>query len=339
MAKALELQDLSKSYTLRKKQPGLWGAIKGLVAYESKTVEALKSLSLGIEQGEAVGLIGENGAGKSTTMKLCTGILKPTGGELRVLGHQPWRERRRLAIKIGVVFGQRPQLLWDIAVRETFSLNQVMYRVPQATFDATFALCDKMLELKPLLDQPVRQLSLGQRMRCDLACAFLHAPQLVFLDEPTIGLDVLAKEQARGLIKAMRKRFGTTMVLTTHDLKDISDTCRRVVLLDKGRLLFDGSMPEFEAAYASEQRVLVSLDEPLKASARAALKAPLLRAGGRLLKGGALEVNVAFEKKSAARGITQLLMKKLKVADIGFEKTEMEAVVRKIYSKQGSGRG
>lgn len=337
--KALELDNLSKTYQLRVKAPGLWGAVKGLLVYDKKQVTALKSLSLGVAQGEALGLIGENGAGKSTTMKLCTGILKPSGGELKVLGYAPWRERRKLALKIGVVFGQRPQLLWDIAVRETFSLNRVMYRVPDAVFSETLALCDKMLELKPLMDQPVRQLSLGQRMRCDLACAFLHAPQLVFLDEPTIGLDVLAKEQARGLIKAMRRRFGTTMILTTHDLKDISDTCKRVVLLDKGTLLFDGSLPAFESAYAREQRVIVALDTPLSSTSRSAIKAPLARLGGRLIKGSGLELAVAFEKKGAACGITQLLMKKLNVADIAFEKMELEAVVRKIYTRQGAGRG
>ena len=333
---AIETLDLSKTYSQRMTQPGLSGALRGLFSSEKKTVSALRSLSFQVARGEAVGLIGENGAGKSTTMKLLTGILKPTAGTLRVLGHLPSKERKELALKIGVVFGQRPQLLWDIAVRETFDLLRVMYRIPDALYAETLALNVKLLDLEPLLATPVRQLSLGQRMRADLACAFLHAPQLVFLDEPTIGLDVLAKEQARQLIKTMRKHFGVTILLTTHDLKDITDTCERVVLLDKGTLLFDGSLKAFEDKFAREKRIVVQLERPLAASVRTRLGARLKRLGGKLQRAEALKVAVAYEKPQAVRALAKLLVTELEVADMAFEKSDMESIVRKIYSRSGT---
>lgn len=336
---AIETQGLGKTYKQRVTPPGLWGAVKGLFTAETKTLSALQSLDLRIRLGEGVGLIGENGAGKSTTMKLLTGILQPSHGSLSVLGHAPARERKQLALKIGVVFGQRPQLLWDIAVRETFDLLRVMYRIPDPVFKETTALCKKLLDLEPLLATPVRQLSLGQRMRADLACAFLHVPQLVFLDEPTIGLDVLAKEQARQLIKTMRRRYGVTVLLTTHDLKDITDTCERVVLLDKGSLLFDGSLAAFEQRFAREKRIVVQLERPLGLAARQMLGRELKPLGGRLLRAEAGKVAVAYEQSSAVRRLTQRLVQRLDVADMAFEKTDMESIVRKIYGRQGGGRG
>lgn len=332
---ALDVQNLSKTYTRVIKAPGLWGAVKGLIWQKKRSVPAVNDLSFQVELGKAVGLIGENGAGKSTTMKCLCGILKPNGGELSVLGHRPWRERRALARKIGVVFGQRPQLLWDIAVRETFALNRVMYRVPDSIFSETSALCIDMLELKPLLDVPVRQLSLGQRMRCDLACAMLHAPQMAFLDEPTIGLDVLAKEQARRLIKVMRRRFGMSLILTTHDLKDISDICERVVLLDKGSLLFDGSLKKFEARYAREKRMVVELGKLLTPARRKAMTVTLKRLGGKVLPSGENQLIVAFERASAVHKLTQALVRSLDIADMTFEKTDLETVVRRLYARQG----
>jgi ABC-2 type transport system ATP-binding protein len=333
---AIETKGLSKSYIRRVTNPGLMGSVAGLFHAEKKKVAALNGLDLRVLRGEAVGLIGENGAGKSTTMKLLTGILRPSGGELSVLGLQPFKERKALARKIGVVFGQKPQLLWDIAVRETFELLRVMYRIPDPIYAETSALTTKLLGLEPLLGVPVRLLSLGQRMRADLACSFLHAPQLVFLDEPTIGLDVLAKEQARQLIKTMRRRFGMSVILTTHDLKDITDTCERVVLLDKGSLLFDGTLPAFEDKFAREKRIVVQLERPLSLAARKALGARLSRLGGRLLRTSGIEVAVAYERPEAVRGLTQVLVQKLEVADMAFEKSDMESIVRRIYGGKGA---
>jgi ABC-2 type transport system ATP-binding protein len=335
---AIETKGLSKSYMQRITKPGLYGAVRGLFYAEKKQVSALQGLDMRVARGEAVGLIGENGAGKSTTMKLLTGILRPSAGALSVLGRVPHKDRKALALRIGVVFGQRPQLLWDIPVRETFDLLRVMYRIPDPVYAETSALATKLLDLGPLLGVPVRQLSLGQRMRADLACAFLHAPQLVFLDEPTIGLDVLAKEQARLLIKTMRRKFRMTLMLTTHDLKDITDTCERVVLLDKGSLLFDGSLGAFETRFAREKRIVVQVDRPLSAAARRSLKAGIARLGGKLQKAEGLEVSVSYVGASAVRRLTRLLVEDLEVADMAFEKTDMETIVRRIYGRKGAKR-
>src|ERR1041384_353209 len=227
MTSSVVCEGLCKSYVRRVRPPGLLGAFRGLWRSEQKVVPAVSELGFSIQRGERVGLIGENGAGKSTTLKMLTGILVPTGGNLEVLGRVPWKERRQLALNIGVVFGQRPQLLWDIPVRETFRLLKTMYRIPEDIYDFTYNEGIRRLGLEPQMSIPVRQLSLGQRMRCDLAAAMLHAPAVAFLDEPTIGLDLSVKEQVREYIADMQEKFGVTLLITTHDLKDITETCDR----------------------------------------------------------------------------------------------------------------
>ena len=339
MTLAIDAQNLKKTYSRNVKEPGLLGAFKGLFSGKKTYHEAVKGVSFAIGEGEAVGLIGENGAGKSTTVKMLTGILVPSAGEVKVLGFHPSRERQKLALQIGVVFGQRPQLLWDIAVRETFSLLRNMYDIPDAVFGVTSKKCIDLLDLEPLLDIPVRQLSLGQRMRCDLAAAFLHAPKIAFLDEPTIGLDVVAKEQARELIRFMNKNYGSSILLTTHDVKDITETCKRVILLDKGGLLFDGSLTAFERKYASERRLIADLERPLPAARRGALQRLIEREGGKVLKWESQRVSIAYTKRSALIKLTRLLLSKLEVDDLNFERVEVEEIVRQIYSRQAAPRG
>jgi ABC-2 type transport system ATP-binding protein len=331
MSPVIDVENLSKSYTRRVKLPGLAGALKAFLGARKETVHAVKDLSFRIGAGEATGLIGENGAGKSTTMKLLTGILLPTGGKLSVLGRRPGSERRKLAMDIGVVFGQRPQLLWDIPVRETFDLLRVMYRIPQPLYRETYGAAIRLLEMEPLMKVPVRQLSLGQRMRCDLAAAFLHAPKIAFLDEPTIGLDVFAKDQARALIRHMRETFGCSVLLTTHDLKDITETCKRVILLDRGSLLFDGSLQAFEDRFAREHRLLVDLEHAAPDGERIAIEAEVIGLGGRVGSWDAKRIVLTYEDKRLAKSLTELLLSRLSVSDLSFEKPEIEAVVRRIY--------
>ncbi|HXL72551.1 MAG TPA: ATP-binding cassette domain-containing protein, partial [bacterium] len=211
MENALHVENLAKSYKRRIRKPGLLGAFRSMFSAKTEEFNAVKGISFSIKRGEKVGLIGENGAGKSTTLKMLTGIIVPTGGQLEVLGLVPWQKRRQLALNIGVVFGQRPQLLWDIPVRETFRLLKAMYHIPDEIFEITYPEAVKRLDLEPLLSTPVRLLSLGQRMRCDLAASLLHAPAVAFLDEPTIGLDLTVKEQVREYIRDMQNRFGTTL--------------------------------------------------------------------------------------------------------------------------------
>jgi ABC-2 type transport system ATP-binding protein len=327
---AIHTQGLRKAYKRRLRQPGLWGAVKGFFHSTYSEMAAVKGLDLKVKRGERVGLIGENGAGKSTTVKMLTGILLPTSGELRVLGLDPWKQRRELAKRIGVVFGQRPQLMWDIPVRETFSLLKDIYQVPDARFAMTLATCTKLLELEPLMGVPVRQLSLGQRMRCDLAAAVLHGPELAFLDEPTIGLDVLARQQARELIKWLSREFGTTLILTTHDLKDITETCQRVVLLDKGGLLFDGSLKAFERRFAPERVVIADYEkQPLPAKRRVLDKRLAALACQALWK--AKRLHVTAPSQSAMTQATKAIMAAGPLEDLNFERAEIERIVRDIY--------
>lgn len=338
MIPAIEAKGLKKFYTRKLKEPGLFGALKGLFSGRSIEIKAVTGLDFSIAQGEAVGLIGENGAGKSTTVKMLTGILVPSSGDIKVLGVTPWKERQKLALQIGVVFGQRPQLLWDIAVRETFELLRNMYQIPDSIYQVTRNKAVTLLDLEPLLDIPVRQLSLGQRMRCDLAAACLHAPKIAFLDEPTIGLDVVAKEEARELIRFINREFGSTILLTTHDVKDITETCKRVILLDKGGLLFDGTLGAFERRFASERRLVAELERPLPATKRKSLEALITRAGGKVLRWAPQQLSIGYTKRSALIKINKLLLSKLDVADFTLERVEVEEIVRRIYTRQAAGR-
>jgi ABC-2 type transport system ATP-binding protein len=335
MLASISCEGLNKSYERRLRKPGLAGAVRALFATERERVAAVQELSFSIAPGERVGLIGENGAGKSTTLKMLTGILLPTGGQLTVLGLDPWRQRRKLAARIGVVFGQRPQLLWDIPVRETFTLLKTMYRVEEKLFQATYTEAVKRLELEPLLGVAVRKLSLGQRMRCDLAAALLHAPAIAFLDEPTIGLDVSVKEQVRQYVVEMQRRFGTTLLLTTHDLKDITETCDRLLLLDRGRLLFDGSLRDFERRFATERRILLELERPTQESTARELERALLPLGGKVVEHRGHRVVVSYQREGAAPALTQCLLSLLPVSDIVLEKADIDSMVASIYRRSG----
>lgn len=337
MENALTIENLSKSYQRRVRQPGLLGAAKGLFSSRFQEIKAVKNLSFSIGRGEKVGLIGENGAGKSTTLKMLTGIIVPTGGKLEVLGRLPWKERRQLALNIGVVFGQRPQLLWDIPVRETFRLLKTMYRIPDDVYNITYPEAVRRLGLEPLLGTPVRQLSLGQRMRCDLAAALLHAPAIAFLDEPTIGLDLSVKEQVREYITDMQEKFGTTLLITTHDLKDITETCDRLLLLDKGTLLFDGSIKDFERKYASDRRIVAELHKPVAETEKTTLSKEVEKLGGALKDCEGYRVVVEHGEEGAAPALTQLLLSRLQVVDLNLEKTDIETIVTRIYRQPEQG--
>ena len=333
MPQSVVCDGLAKSYVRKLRPPGLLGAVRGLFRSERQVVPAVQELSFSIEQGERVGLIGENGAGKSTTLKLLTGILVPSSGRLQVLGLDPWRQRRQLAARIGVVFGQRPQLLWDIPVRETFTLLKTMYRVDDKLFAATYDEAVRRLELEPLLGVAVRKLSLGQRMRCDLAASLLHAPEIAFLDEPTIGLDVSVKEQVREFVIGMQRRFGTTLLLTTHDLKDITEVCDRLLLLDRGKLLFDGSLREFERRFATKRRILLELEKPASDSVAAELAGALEPLGGVVAECRGHRLVVSYQREGAAPALTQCLLSRLAVSDIVLEKADIESMVASIYRR------
>ncbi len=339
---AIETKNLSKTYLRRKRGKGFWGGLGAYLNPKSDEVPAITGLDLVIRRGESVGLIGENGAGKSTTVKMLTGVLVPSSGSISTLGLNPWKERRKLALNMGVVFGQKPQLLWDIPARESFQLLRAMYAIPDDVFRFTFGEAVERLELEEFLDTPVRLLSLGQRMRCDLAAALLHAPAVAFLDEPTIGLDILVKERVREHLSEMRRRFGTTIVLTTHDLKDISATCERLVVLDQGRLLYDGSLPGFEERFAAERTLVADLDGEPPSQARRDLEAALVSEGATPSWESPRRVRVECSRRGSAPKITGAVLRHLPVRDIAVQGVGIDALVARLYrngSANANGNG
>lgn len=252
---AIHVQDLRKTFKVQKNREGLKGAFADLFKRQYSEVTAVKDISFAIPEGEICGYIGENGAGKSTTIKMLTGILVPTAGSLSVGGFVPYEEREKFVQNIGVVFGQRSQLWWDIGVIESFQLLRKVYRVPEQEFKKRLDELVERLELQDLLNRPVRKLSLGQRMRCELVAALLHNPSILFLDEPTIGLDIVVKSEIREFLKDMNREHGTTILLTTHDLQDIEALCSRVIMLDDGRIIYDGGLEDLKQRWGTGREV------------------------------------------------------------------------------------
>lgn len=255
MSAIISASNVTKTFRQTKRLPGLGGAMASLFSRQFTEVHAVADISFAIAAGEAVGYLGPNGAGKSTMIKMMTGILVPSGGSLSVLGREPHSHRMTNAAEIGVVFGQRSQLWWDLPVRDSFALHRHIYDIPQARFADNLAFLATMLAMTDYLDRPVRQLSLGQRMRAEIAMALLHDPKILFLDEPTIGLDVVAKDAVRKFLAQINRERGTTIILTTHDLQDIEEICPRLIMVDDGRLLFDGELPRLRAALGSRRRL------------------------------------------------------------------------------------
>ncbi len=258
---AMDVRELRKEFRVQRNREGLGGALKDLFKREYNTVRAVKDISFQIPKGEICGYIGENGAGKSTTIKMLTGILVPTSGQLLVNGMVPHKEREKFVRGIGVVFGQRSQLWWDIGVIESFHLLRKVYRVPMEEFKPRFDELVERLKLAELLNRPVRKLSLGQRMRCELAASLLHNPSIVFLDEPTIGLDIVVKSEIREFLKEMNQKYETTILLTTHDLQDIEALCSRVIMLDDGNIIYDGGLEELKTRWGKGKEALFQFAE------------------------------------------------------------------------------
>ena len=253
-------EDLSKSYKIAKRNSGIKNAFKNLFHREYENINALDKVSFEIEEGELVGYIGPNGAGKSTTVKILSGILTPDSGSCKVLGRVPWNERVQHVANIGVVFGQRTQLWWDLPVIDSFELLRDIYRVPPKDYEKTKDELINRLDLGSIINTPVRQLSLGQKMRCELAASLLHSPSILFLDEPTIGLDAVSKLAVREFIKELNSEKKVTVILTTHDMDDIETLCSRVIVIGKGHILSDGSLDELRKRITKERRLIVELE-------------------------------------------------------------------------------
>ncbi len=248
----IEASHLTKTFRVAHKQPGLAGAIKGLFKREYREVHAVRDVSFLIKEGELVGFLGPNGAGKTTTLKMLSGLLHPSSGDAHVLGHVPWKRDRPFQMQLTMVMGQRTQLWWDLPAWDSFLLNKEIYEIPKAQFDETVEELARLLEIQDLLEVPVKKLSLGQRMKAELACSLLHRPKVLLLDEPTIGLDVVMQQKVRQFILEYNKRYKATVLLTSHNMEDISELCSRLILINHGQILFDGAIEEFQALYKNK---------------------------------------------------------------------------------------
>jgi ABC-2 type transport system ATP-binding protein len=328
-APLIRVRDLVKEFRAVDRREGLRGAFLDLFSPSRRIVRAVDGVSFDVERGEMVGYIGPNGAGKSTTVKILTGILVPTSGEVVVAGLEPHADRKRHVRRIGVVFGQRTQLWWDIAVVESFRLLRKIYGVSDADFRTRLAELSSILELEPLLHVPVRKLSLGQRMRCDIAASLLHGPEILFLDEPTIGLDVVAKDGVRAFLKEVNSRLGTTVLLTTHDLRDIEELCRRILVIDRGQVIFDGGLDEVRERHAAETSVEFDFS---RAADEAELRA--LVAGGRVRweRLAPLRWRATFDRRSLpVAEVISRTVPRIPVSDLSIAEPDIEDVVKKIY--------
>ncbi len=331
----IRVEGLCKDYRLVDRREGVTGGLKDLVRPRRRLLRAVDDVSFAIEPGEMVGYIGANGAGKSTTIKMLTGILTPSAGAVEVGGMVPWRQRQQYTRHIGVVFGQRTQLWWDLAVVESFRLLKKIYEVDDATYERQMALFDELLETGKLLSQPVRKLSLGQRMRCDLAAALLHRPRVLFLDEPTIGLDVVAKENIRGFLRDIQQRDGVTVILTTHDLGDIEQLCRRVIIIDQGRVHFDGELADLRRRVGQTVRLSVELREPAAAAELAAATGELPVAWD---PQSGLRHSARFNRAEVrAAEVIRRVVNDRQVQDLHLAEQPIEEVVREIYRQAAAG--
>lgn len=249
----IDVSHLTKTFRVAQKEPGIAGAFKGLIKREYRQVLAVRDISFKINEGELVGFLGPNGAGKTTTLKMLSGLLHPTSGEARVLGHVPWERDREYQIRLTMVMGQRTQLWWDLPAEDSFLLNKEIFEIPDDVYKETVEELSHLLDIKDLLQVPVKKLSLGQRMKAELACSLLHRPKILLLDEPTIGLDVVMQQKVRQFILEYNKRYKATILLTSHNMDDISELCPRVILINHGRLLFDGNLAQLQEHFGGKQ--------------------------------------------------------------------------------------
>ncbi|MGW8396307.1 ABC transporter ATP-binding protein [Streptomyces lydicus] len=311
----IEVDGVEKVFSVRRRA--------GRLRRVRQEVRAVDGLTFRVPRGEMVGYIGPNGAGKSTTVKMLTGILTPSGGRLRVAGIDPARERTRLARRVGVVFGQRTTLWWDLPLKDSYELVRRMYRVPDAVYRANLDRCVELLDLAPLLAVPVRQLSLGQRMRGDIAAALLHDPEVLYLDEPTIGLDVVSKAKVRQFLREVNAERGTTVLLTTHDLTDIEQLCRRVMVIDHGRLVYEGGLDGLRAAGEGERTLVVDLERELP---------PLEVPGARTVRVEGPRQWLAFPAGRSAAPLVTAVAERYPLVDLSLREPDIEEVIARLYA-------
>jgi ABC-2 type transport system ATP-binding protein len=324
------VRELSKHYRVHKRPPGLGAALRSLLRRRFTTVKAVDGISLEIGAGERVGLLGPNGAGKTTTLKVLSGLLHPTAGEVRVDGHVPQRREVAFLEKITLVMGQKQQLLWDLPPAETFELNRAIYDVPRATYRATLAELSRLLELGDLPSKPTRQLSLGERMKCELAASLIHRPRLLFLDEPTIGLDVTMQAAIRAFIRDYNERHGATIILTSHYMEDVAALCRRIVVIDRGRITYDGELDALVRRIRPEKRVVLHFQRPVEQAAIADL--------GTVVSYAPVEV-VLQVAQGALHATVGRALATLPISDLTVENAPLEEVMSELFAASRASSG
>lgn len=327
---AVETKDLRKTYVQPKRAPGMLGSIKSLFKGDKTEVEAVKGISLRLERGERVGFLGPNGAGKTTTLKMLSGILHPTSGEARVLGYQPWKRDPKMLSQMALVMGNKQQLWWDLPAMDSFAVLKEIYEVPTERYQKRLDRLIEELELKDKVNTQVRRLSLGERMKCELVAALLHSPQVVFLDEPTLGLDVVSQKRIRDFLREEQRETGTTLLLTSHYMQDVSELCDRVVVIDRGTVVFEGTLEAMSARFSDTRRVRLTLERPVSSDDLAAY--------GRVVQNEELVVALDVPRAETARA-TAALLQALPVADVAIEETDVEDVLRAMFAEGREGTG
>jgi len=320
---AIHIHDLRKTYVVSEREAGARAALKSLLHRRTQEVPAVDGISFDLAAGEIVGFLGPNGAGKTTTLKMLSGLLHPTAGELAVLGRVPWKREKAFLRQITLVMGQRNQLVWDIPPADSFELNRAIYRIPAADYRHTLEELTGLLELGPLLRKPVRNLSLGERMKCEIAAALLHRPQVVFLDEPTIGLDVTMQRRIRSFIADYNRRYGATVLLTSHYMADVEALCRRVIVIHHGRLLFDGELSGLVRRFTAHKTIVVQLED-CEAD---------LRDYGEVISCTDGRAILRVPKAETAR-VTERLLADLPVMDLTVEDPPIEEVIEQVFAQE-----
>jgi viologen exporter family transport system ATP-binding protein len=322
---AVHLRDLCKVYVVSERETGVMAALQSLVHRRTEKIPAVDGISFDLAPGEIVGFLGPNGAGKTTTLKMLSGLLHPTTGEVTVLGHIPWKREKAFLRQITLVMGQRNQLVWDIPAMDSFELNRAIYRIPAVDYRRMLDELTELLELGPLLRKPVRNLSLGERMKCEIAVALLHRPNVVFLDEPTIGLDVTMQRRIRAFIAEYNRRFGATVLLTSHYMADVEALCRRVIVIHHGKLLFDGDLATLVQKFTAHKTIVVQLADYQRD----------LHAYGEVVSSADGQVTLRVPKAETAR-ITERLLADLPVIDLLVEDSPIEEVIERVFAQEAA---
>ncbi len=329
------VENLKKEFKKTIKEPGLKGSVKSFFKPKTEIITAVKDISFHVSEGEILGFIGPNGAGKSTVIKMLTGILTPTSGRCEINGQIPYKNRRSYVKEIGVVFGQRTQLWWDLALRETYTVLKEIYEVDDESYKKRMAFLNEVLELEDFITSPVRTLSLGQRMRADIAASLLHSPKVLFLDEPTIGLDVVVKDNIRKAIKAINAEENTTVILTTHDLKDVENLCDRIVMIDKGSKVFDGDISELKSRFGQSREMKFVPDNLSDVKTLDYKKEFNLRNEDIEVEDDGFNVSVRFNSdKVSVEKILNYTLSEIHVKDINVSDADIEEIIKGIYSSE-----